>query len=173
MNWLIKFAKNPRSISSIAPSSKSLGHLMTKNLPSNARVLELGSGSGAITECILNKLDNPSLLTSVEIDDELCNFCKKKFPEVNFINKDIQEILSRDESYDFILSGVPFVPMQKNRRQQNFNLIKKNLNPGGSFIMYQYSLYTRKELRNIFGNLQTNFTPWNLPPAFVFTCKKI
>jgi phospholipid N-methyltransferase len=172
MNWLIKFFKSPRQIGSIAPSSKSLGKLMTKSLPQNARILELGSGSGSITECILSQISDPTLLTSVEADTELCLICQNKFPDITCYNQDIQEILSQEKSYDFIISGIPFAAMQEKRRHQLFHLIHERLTPGGAFIMFQYSTLTRNELREIFDDLTTDFTPWNLPPAFVFTCIK-
>jgi len=172
MYWLKKFFKNPRGIGSIAPSSKQLARLMTRNIPPNASVLELGAGSGSITACILKNLTKPALLTSVEADTELFGICQKKFPGINLLNQDIQETLNQEISFDFIISGIPFAAMDQNNRRQIFHLIRERLVPGGSFIMFQYSTLTRNELRAIFGNLKTDFTPWNLPPAFVFTCKK-
>jgi phospholipid N-methyltransferase len=145
---------------------------MTKNLPSHAMVLELGAGTGSITESILSKLADPAQLTAVEMDSELCAILKNKFPDIKICQNDIHEILCQEDNFDFIFSGIPFAAMDKTRRQQIFHLIRERLSPGGSFVMFQYSILTRKELHTIFGNLKTELTPLNIPPAFVFTCTR-
>jgi phospholipid N-methyltransferase len=172
MNWLQKFIKSPRQIGSIAPSSNSLSRLMVKNLKPNSKTLELGSGSGSITAEIVNKLSSPSNLTAIESDSELAKICQNKFPDIQLLNQDIKQILNSDQQFDAIISGIPFAAMKPSERHQCFQLIHERLTPDGVFIMFQYSIFTRHELKKIFGNLKTNFTPWNLPPAFVFTCKK-
>jgi phospholipid N-methyltransferase len=173
MNWLIKFFRAPRQIGSVAPSSNSLGRLMARDINPDSRVLELGSGSGALTSHIIPKLIDHAQLTCVELDEELAQICQNKFPDIRIITADIQSILEQEASYDIIISGIPFAAMEPVRRQQIFRLIKQRLKPSGQFIMFQYSIYTRQELIEIFGNLKTTFTPWNIPPAFVFTCEKI
>ncbi|MBD3281984.1 methyltransferase domain-containing protein [Candidatus Uhrbacteria bacterium] len=172
MFWLTKFFKAPKTIGSIAPSSNSLGHLMVKNLPFNAKTLELGPGTGAITTHITAKLSDPSLLTCAESDSQLAAICQNKFPNITVLNQDIQQILNSNHSFDAIISGIPFAAMKPKHRNQLFHLIHQRLTPGGTFTMFQYSMLTRQELRNIFGKLTTDFTLFNLPPAFVFTCRK-
>jgi phospholipid N-methyltransferase len=146
---------------------------MARNIKPDAKVLELGSGSGALTANIIPKLADPKQLTCVELDQELTQICQNKFPDIRIITADIQSVLEQENSYDIIISGIPFAAMEPARRQQIFELIKQRLQPDGKFIMFQYSIYTRRELQQIFGNLKTDFTPWNIPPAFVFTCENI
>lgn len=172
MIWLAKFIKSPNTIGSIAPSSGRLGRLMIKNLKPDAKTLELGAGTGAITAHILSRLNNPNQLTAVESDKQLATICQSKHKSINVLNQDILEILNSNQSFDAIISGIPFAAMDSNQRQKLFHLIFERLTPGGTFIMFQYSTLTRKELQNIFSNLKTDFTFWNLPPAFVFTCRK-
>jgi len=146
---------------------------MTRNINLDAQVLELGCGSGALTAHIIPKLNNHNQLTCVELDEELSQICQRKFPDINIITQDMRFVLEQNNHYDVIISGIPFATMNSKNRQQIFKLIKQHLKPNGEFIMFQYSIYTRKELIQIFGNLKTSFTPWNIPPAFVFTCKKL
>jgi phospholipid N-methyltransferase len=49
--------------------------------------------------------------------------------------------------------------------------VKKVLQPAGMFLQYQYSLNAYKKLKSTFKNVEVNFTPMNIPPAFVFICK--
>lgn len=180
--WLKKLAKNPAVIGSVAPSGPSLAKLMTKDIPANARVLELGPGEGAITQQILKKLTSPSQLELIEFDHDLGQICRSKFPGVNVHHGDVEDFLSSNkvpstkyqvhQTWDFIVSGIPFAAMDKAKRHNIFVQIRDHLNSGGSFIMFQYSTTTLKEIKDVFGNAKVEFTPLNVPPAFVFTCRK-
>ena len=168
-SWLSKFVQHPARIGAVAPSSASLARLMTDELKPNSRVLELGPGSGAITPFILERLSSPSQLTLIEIDHDFAERCKKTFAGTNVIEGDIVNILTQQNAtYDAIISGIPFAAMGKERAEEIFKLIRDHLTPGGQFIMFQYSTRTLGEVKNVFGNTHVRFTPWNLPPAFVF-----
>lgn len=172
-SWLKRFFKNPKEIGSVAPSSPALGELMTEGLASDARVLELGPGDGAITEHILKKLTDASRLTLVESDAELADICSKRFPGAKVVHADVETVLRSDAGmFDAIISGIPFVNMDEHKRNRVFGLIKQRLSPDGHFVMFQYTITTRDELSRIFGHIETRFTPWNVPPAFVFIAKK-
>jgi len=173
MNWLIKFFKSPREIGSVAPSSPRLAKLMVSKIPSNAQVLEIGPGSGAITERLIKRLARPEQLTTVETDAEFVCILSQRFPGANVVQDDAERVLSQtDRSYDFIVSGIPFAGMTADKRARMFSLIRDRLKPGGAFIMFQYSILTRGELKKLFSSVKTDFTPLNVPPAFVFTCTK-
>lgn len=172
-SWLAKFFKNPREIGSVAPSSPALGGLMTGDITPDERVLELGPGDGAITEHILRRIAKPAQLTLIESDEELAKTCQKKFPGIHVKHADVEDVLAKETTtYDVIVSGIPFAVMEEKKRKHVFELIKQRLNPKGRFIMFQYSVTTREELSRVFGGIETKFTPWNVPPAFVFVGKK-
>lgn len=142
---------------------------MTQGIQPHFNVLELGPGTGAITKHIAHRLANLSQLTLIEIDPELASVCQHQFTGARIISEDAAAWLEADTTtYDIILSGIPFAVMNPERRQHVFELIAQRLNPDGRFIMFQYSTTTRNELRRIFENVSTTFTPFNLPPAFVF-----
>jgi len=166
-------ARDPAGIGSVAPSGSALAKLMTRDIPAKARVLELGPGSGSVTEFILKRLDHPSRLTLIEADHEMHGICSSKFPGVTVQHGDVEDFLCADHmTYDFIISGIPFAAMDKAKRGRVFILIRDHLADGGAYIMFQYSTTTQGELKCIFGSVKTAFTPLNIPPAFVFTCKK-
>ncbi len=171
--WLKKLIQDPVRIGSVAPSSKALAELMTRDIPVQAQVLELGPGSGAITEFILAKISDSTRLTLVEADPDMHQICKNRFSGATVQLCDAEDYLQRDSaSYGCIVSGIPFASMDKAKRNRVFNLIRERLRDDGSFTMFQYSLTTLDELKNIFGSVRISFTLFNLPPAFVFSCKK-
>ena len=70
-------------------------------------VIEIGPGLGDLTEKLLEKRNK---ITAIEIDEELCEILKKKFPNLNLICGDVleywQESLA-DENYDLI-ANLPY-----------------------------------------------------------------
>ncbi len=70
-------------------------------------VIEIGPGLGDLTEKLLEKRNK---ITAIEIDKELCEILKKKFPNLNLICGDVleywQESLA-DENYDLI-ANLPY-----------------------------------------------------------------
>jgi phospholipid N-methyltransferase len=48
------------------------------------------------------------------------------------------------------------------------------LENGGTYIQFQYSLSYFKKLKTVFKkSISLDFEPLNLPPAFVYRCKKV
>jgi len=172
ISWLRRLAKNPLGIGAIAPSSPFLAKLMTKEIKNDFQVLELGPGSGAFTGAILKCLNSPSQLVLIEQDSGMAKKCRKRFPEIQLHETDAALFLAKDDQlYDTIVSGIPFAAIPKTKRNAMFAQIANHLKPNGHFVMFQYSLTTRKELDTHFAEVKTNFTPLNLPPAFVFVGK--
>ena len=172
-SWVAKFLKSPREIGAIAPSSPHLARLMTNDIPLDARVLELGPGTGVVTEHILSRLSSPSQLTLIERDPELSAMCSAGFPGITVRTGDAESLMQdNSETYDAIVSGIPFAAMEQAKRARMFRLIAERLQPDGLFIMFQYSTTTLGELKEIFGSVDVRFTPLNLPPAFVFVARR-
>jgi phospholipid N-methyltransferase len=172
-SWVAKFLKSPREIGAIAPSSPHLARLMASDIPPDAQVLELGPGTGVVTEHILSRLSSPGQLTLIERDADLSAMCAAGFPGVAVRTGDAEPLmLDNNETYDVIVSGIPFAAMDQAKRARLFRLIAERLRPGGRFIMFQYSTTTLDELKSLFGSVDVRFTPLNLPPAFVFVCRR-
>jgi phospholipid N-methyltransferase len=172
-SWLSKFLKAPREVGSIMPSSSSLGKRMASGIPRSARVAELGPGNGAITTFIREKIAESSQLTLVEMDAGFAHICRERFPGANVVTGDIEDWLKGDVgAFDFIISGIPFAVMEPLKRRLVFQLIADHLKPQGSFIMFQYSVSSRDELKTVFGDVTTQFVPLNVLPAFVFTARQ-
>ena len=60
--------KNPLSIGAVAPSGRFLARLMATTLEPGARVIELGAGTGTVTQAILDAGVEPKDLYLVEQD---------------------------------------------------------------------------------------------------------
>lgn len=171
---LARFIQNPLQIGAVAPSSPWLASAMVRQADLSGNVLELGAGTGPITKRLLVKMD-PAAFETVELDPALVQHLQKRFPQARVHAEDAEAFLQRtNKRYRSILSGIAFVWMEKDKRHRLFELIRDRLEPGGRFVMFQYSKITEAELRSVFGDsaVTSVFVPLNIPPAFVFTCRK-
>ena len=90
---------NPLSVAAIAPSSKALAQLITRDI--NARtgpVLELGPGTGVFTQALLDRGVAERDLTLVEYDDGFARLLERRFPQANILSIDAAELADTHRS---------------------------------------------------------------------------
>jgi len=177
LNFFKEFLKNWRSVGSITPSSKFLTNKMLETVDfSKAKlVIELGSGSGIITTQLLKKINKDARLIAFETNSDFYRDLKK-------INDDRVEVHNQSalslekyfspESVDYIVSGIPLANLSVSDKKNLLISSYKALKPNGRFIQFQYSLESKKDLEKVFDRVNVDFTPLNIPPAFVFSCSK-
>lgn len=90
---------NPRSVAAIAPSSKALAQLITRDIDARTGpVLELGPGTGVFTQSLLDQGVAERDLTLVEYDDGFARLLKKRFPQANILRIDAAELADNHRS---------------------------------------------------------------------------
>ena len=74
----------------------------------NLNILEIGPGSGNLTELIIEK--NPAQLKLIEIDSDLIRELNLKFSKYKFIVIQNEDVLNAniDQNYDIIISNLPY-----------------------------------------------------------------
>jgi phospholipid N-methyltransferase len=172
--FIKRFIKHPLKTGAILPSSPLLAKALLKKHDFSGRILELGAGTGAVTKYILKKIQKNHPYDIIEIDPVLADHLKKKYKIANIYIDDAEMFFKqKKQRYACVISGIPFAAIKPAKRQRMFKQIKKHLKPGGMFSMFQYSLTTKKELQYIFKkeNVEIEFVPLNVPPAFVYRCK--
>ncbi len=170
--FIKRFFVTPAVIGTIAPTSTSTARKMAAPIPPNATVLEIGAGTGSMTQGILERLDNPSQLTSVEIDPELAKEFRVNFPNVTLNVGDAEEVMRTTSNLDAIVSGIPFAVMDAQKRTRMFQAVARAIKPDGLFIPIQYGLTLRRELEQHFSDVRIGFSFWNIPPTFFYICRK-
>jgi phosphatidylethanolamine/phosphatidyl-N-methylethanolamine N-methyltransferase len=175
-HFLKSWIQNPFAIGAVAPSGKPLARLMATGLHPGARVIELGAGTGTLTEAILDRGVRPEDLFVVEQNAKFVKILARRFPRCPIIAADATELVEHvpadRASFDFVISGLPllfFSPPQKRKLlTQAFEL----LGPGG--VLHQFTYAGRcpveREVRACL-KLESSLlgiAPINLPPAFVY-----
>lgn len=172
------FLKQGKNVGSVTPSSKFLVKKMIDPIQfENVKcIVELGPGTGIITHELLKNMPKNSILLAFEINKEFCD-------TLNLINDSRLKVISDSaekledylkqfnvEKMDYVVSSLPLFMIPDTIVDTIMEAVLKTLKADGAFIQYQYSLNAYKKFKSIFKNVDLNFTPMNIPPAFVFTC---
>lgn len=167
--------KNPKEVSAIAPSSKALGARMAESIPDGAgTVVELGAGTGMITQGLLKAGVSGENLHAFEINPEFIAHLRKQFSGVNFI-EDRAENLGQHglENIKAVVSGLPLLSMDVATQRSIVGAVFQALRPGGVFIQFTYGL-SPSISASVIEELDLAWTRspriWgNLPPATSYT----
>lgn len=176
----------------IAPSSPHLASAMLAPLHlSRARVaLELGAGTGAITQCLLDALPASSTLLVFEINPRFCSHLRRRFkdPRMVLINANVANIDSElhrrgYDHVDAVASSLGLGFMSETQRNEIFERLVPFLRENTVFTQYQYihgmqfangrlrRLSLRPTLSRYFDSVESKIIWRNLPPACVFACQ--
>jgi phospholipid N-methyltransferase len=146
----------------------------------NAEVIvELGAGDGVITAHILGGMNKDSTLFAFEVNPSFCEKLRKINDDRLYVIEDSAENLMHHleehnvHKIDYFISAIPFVVIPQNTAYSIVGLCRDVLKEGGKFIQVHYSLLTKKMYAKVFGNVDVNFVPFNLPPAFVLVSVKL
>lgn len=172
--------KNLRTVGAFTRSSPFLCKKMTELVDfDKARIIaELGAGDGVITRHILPLLHPEGRLLAFEILPQLAEFLHGIDDDRLLVVQDSAEhigVYLEEEGHkyaDCILSAIPFVMLPQELSLKILYACKEALRPGGLFIQVHYSLLAKKLYEEVFGNVDVNFVPLNIPPAFVLVSER-
>lgn len=170
------YIKNIRTTGAIYESSRYVSRNITNeiNIHKPQIVIELGAGSGNITESILSKLHPDSVLYCFEIEPQFYEHLEqindKRFHLIKQSAADVTNYFDAS-SVDVIISGLPLSLFDNCDRNQLLNDCYDLLKTGGVYRQFLYSLQ-KKYFMPIFDHMETNIV-MNLPPAILYSCYKL
>jgi phosphatidylethanolamine/phosphatidyl-N-methylethanolamine N-methyltransferase len=186
--FLAAFVKRPFDTGSVTPSSAQLAAAMVAGMgiAEAETVVELGPGTGVFTRVIEGQLKPGARLLCFEINPEMAEALRHNFPNVLVVNDSVENIAHHlkeagREGVDAVISGLPWAAFSPDRQQRLLDATLKALKPGGRFATFAYSHAAwmppgrrfRELLDSRFSEVLTSKVVWgNLPPAFVYRCRK-
>lgn len=172
----INYIKNIRTTGAVYESSRYVSKLITNeiNMDQAQIIVELGAGSGNITESILLQLHPDSVLYCFEIEPQFYAHLEKitdsRFHLIKQSAADVSKYFN-STSVDVIISGLPLSLFDQEDRKQLLVDCYSVLKRGGVFRQFLYS--PRKNyFEAIFDKMETHFAV-NLPPAILYSCYKL
>lgn len=99
IRFLRAWLGNPLSVAAIAPSSKALAQLITRDIDAQTGpVLELGPGTGVFTQALLDRGVAERDLTLVEYDDGFARLLARRFPQATILSIDAADLADAHRS---------------------------------------------------------------------------
>jgi phospholipid N-methyltransferase len=140
---------------SITPSSRFLAKAMTRFLVKRddtpVRVLEIGPGTGPVTQRIVPLLREGDKFDLVELNDEFCTILNGQFEtnakwkavaSLSDVHKLPVQEFNPPEKYDFIISGLPLNNFPAELVEQITDKYFELLKPTGTLSYFEY-MYVR------------------------------
>jgi len=183
-----EFVAAPGTTGAIAPSSRALGRLMVERIdwPSAGTVIECGPGNGAFTGQILRRLRPGASFLAVELNPRFVERLRLQYPQVEVVLGSVAELPVHAAHAglgpaDAVLSSLPWAAFPPAVQRTCLQAICAALAPGGQFVTFAYNIgrWTAKGRRfrdllpHYFAAVEESRTAWgNLPPAFVYRCRR-
>ena len=166
---------NPASAGAPCPSSRQLAAAMAAGVPLSGTglIVEVGAGTGVVTQALLDRGIAPERLLVVERSPMLFEYLRHRFPELHVVLGDAVALKSFLPSRTEIDAMVSSIPLRSLPYEQSEAIVRHwcALLPRGTpLIQYTYAL--RGPLRHLSSRFETRTTrfAWlNFPPARVVT----
>lgn len=176
-----RFLQRPFQVASIIPSSKALVERVAAKMDlSVPRVIaEYGPGEGVHSRAIAQRMAPGSTLLLFELDAAFSRDLERQFAgdrRVHVINGDAatlpDELRRRGlHKCDYILSGIPFSILEKNKKRALLQKTHDALAENGSFIIYQVTNELRDHAK-MFASATSEYFLQNIPPMFITVFSK-
>lgn len=171
-SWL----KDPLNVASIVPSGVMLARQMANGIDRDSRVLELGAGTGTLTQAILARGVEPANLYLVERHPGFAAILRQLFPGAFVLESDADAIAERYPelvgTFDFVISGLPILWFERAKKRRTLEAAFAMLRPAGCVHQFTY-MGAPPVGRGIMRELGIDarllsLAPLNFPPAYVY-----
>jgi phospholipid N-methyltransferase len=138
--------RNPLRTASVMPSGRALANLLTVGLgPDQGHIIELGPGTGPVTQAILSRGVHPQDLTAVEISAEFAADLRRKYPGITVLNMGAEDLSAHYQQSAHpapvirtIISGLPFLALPNSLIRRILESAFSLLAPEGEFVLFTY-----------------------------------
>jgi phospholipid N-methyltransferase len=171
------FLKHPVMVGSIIPSSARLIDKMLGRVDwQRTKVfVEYGPGVGTFCNPILERLAPDATLIAIDTNPDFIGYLRRRIKDSRFravegSAADVREILAAHgfDGADYVLSGLPFSTLPAGVGPAIAEATADVLNPGGAFLVYQFSPKVRDFISPHFERIDQGFELVNVPPAQLF-----
>src|SRR5271169_3892803 len=90
MQFIRSWIEKPISTGAVMPSGKALARAMARYVDPNSKgpVIELGPGTGPVTEALVAHGIDPARLVLVEFDPTFCRLLRERYPAATVVQGD-------------------------------------------------------------------------------------
>jgi phosphatidylethanolamine/phosphatidyl-N-methylethanolamine N-methyltransferase len=180
VRFIRSWIEKPLSIGAVTPSGRVLARAMAGYVDPNAGgpVIELGPGTGPVTEALVAQGIAPSRLVLVEFNPNFCRLLRQRYPDASVVQGDaysLKRLLAGKlaEPAAAVVSGLPLItkPLRTRLRllYEAFGLML----PGAPFVQFTYA--TMPPIPKALDRVRAEASEriWmNIPPARIWVYRK-
>ncbi len=177
--------KKPLEVTTVFPTSQALAERLIDlvDLKLGGPIAEVGCGTGAITKFILPHLKDPKLYTGIELSCDMVDYLKANFPELRFEQGPAEMLpeVTGPSTQKAVISSLPWSMFPTDLQKRTLSGIYSALSENGLFVTYvclnaawlPQAHHFSGLVSGMFASVDKSPVEWrNIPPAFVYVCRK-
>jgi phosphatidylethanolamine/phosphatidyl-N-methylethanolamine N-methyltransferase len=180
VRFLRSWIEKPLHVGAVMPSGRLLARTMAHYVDPYAEgpVVELGPGTGAITNALIERGVDQKRMVLVEYNPGFCALLRDRYPQAKVVQGDAYTL--RDTLWNVlsapataVVSGLPLVTKPMMTRLKLIRDAFASLAPGAPFVQFTYAVIPPipKSLPGV--STEASERIWmNLPPARVWVYRK-
>jgi phosphatidylethanolamine/phosphatidyl-N-methylethanolamine N-methyltransferase len=172
--------ESPLTTGAVTPSSKALARTMAGYIDPDVPgpVIELGPGTGPVTEALVAQGVDPARLVLVEFDPAFCRLLRTRFPGAMIVNGDaysLKRLLGGllQQPAAAVVSGLPLFTKPLTTRLRLLFEAFSLMSPGAPFVQFTYHAVAPIPKRLDRVRAEASERIWlNIPPARVWVYRR-
>ena len=180
VRFIRSWMEKPLAIGAVTPSGKVLARTMARYVDPEVPgpVIELGPGTGPVTEALITRGVSPSRLVLVEFNPAFCRLLRARYPTATVVQGDAYSL--RRVLGDFlrppaaaIVSGLPLVTKPLRTRMRLLHDAFSLMAPRAPFVQFTYAVISPIPKAANGMSAEASERIWmNVPPARVWVYRK-
>lgn len=179
LRFLRSLVARPRAIGAIAPSSPALARKIAEQVDPAVpgTVLELGPGTGVVTDALIARGIGIERIFAVEADPDLAQLMRERFPALRVVEGDafdLDRTLPCDASGPLAatISGLPLLNFPQGKRRALIVAALARMPAGGPFVQFSYGFTAPVPADDEVSVEQAGLVLANLPPARIWLYRR-
>lgn len=147
VRFIKRWVENPLLIGAVAPSGPALAKAMANcvDLDRKGPIIELGPGTGPVTNALLARGIAPERLFLIEYESRFCHLLTERYPGVNVVQGDafgLKKTLAGkiDGGVTTVVSSLPLLVRPEKDRVELLHQAFELMGDEGLFIQFTYGL---------------------------------
>ena len=147
MQFIRSWIEKPISTGAVMPSGKALARTMARYVDPHASgpVIELGPGTGPVTQALVERGVDPARLILVEFNPDFCRLLRTRYPAATVVQGDAYRLRRLLETFvrepaAAVVSGLPLVTKPLRTRLRLIADAMSLLAQGAPFVQFTYAM---------------------------------
>jgi phosphatidylethanolamine/phosphatidyl-N-methylethanolamine N-methyltransferase len=176
VRFIASWLQHPLKVGAVSPSGRALARAVAAEVDPTipGPIVELGPGTGPVTEALVGRGISPDRLILVEYDPEFCTLLRRRFPGAMVIEGDAYALGDTltgivKEPLAAVVSCLPLMTRPLNVRVRLLNAAMRMLRRGAPYVQFTYAMTAPIPSRQRRYRITSSPRIWlNLPPARVW-----